>query len=103
MKPRGEKGTKLYYYIEGKTINGKNGVQNAIEKGEHQAGMIVIDVQRHERAARIADIVKNAFVEHKNLREIWLYKGSIRITINKQWAESRNFEADFRYQWGHNK
>ncbi len=74
-------------------------MQNAIEKGEHQTGMIVIDVQRHERAARIDDIVKNAFVEHKNLREIWLYKGSIRITINKQWAESRNLMPQFEKEW----
>jgi hypothetical protein len=98
-----ERGTDHYYYMEGKTTSGRRGIENAIANGEHQSGRIVIDVQIQMRPSDIAKKVQDAFIGYKTLKEVWLYKGSRRFVVRRQWAESRNFLQEFEKQWSKTK
>ena len=98
-----EMGTDHYYYMEGKTTSGRRGIENAIANGEHQSGRILIDVQIQMRPSDIAKKVQDAFIGYKTLKEVWLYKGSRRFVVRRQWAESRNFLQEFEKQWSKTK
>ena len=61
--------------------------------------MIIIDVQKTMRSREVAIDMYNAFVKNKTIQEIWLFKGSRRIIVKRQWALSKNFLEDMQKEW----
>lgn len=88
-----------FLYAEGKITNGKQGIYNAIHNGSHQSKCIIIDVQMNATAQSASGQLQIGFQHNKSVMEVWLYKGSRRIIIKRQWAETRRFDTEFRKEW----
>ena len=91
--------TQKLNYSEAKIITGNSGLENALNNGATQADTIIVDVQIPMRAKEVAIKVYSAFIKHKTIKEIWLFKGSRRIIIKRQWALSKNFLEDLQKEW----
>ena len=91
--------TQKLNYSEAKIVTGKVGLENALNNGSTQADMIIIDVQKTMRSREVAIDMYNAFIENKTIQEIWLFKGSRRIIVKRQWALSKNFLEDMQKEW----
>ncbi len=89
-----------YLYAEGKITNGKNGIANAMDNGSQQSKYIIIDVQDTNTATqKIIEQIQTGFLHNKSVLEIWLYKGSRRIVVKRQWVNTKRFAAEFRNEW----
>ena len=96
-----EQGKKLYY-VEGKTLNGKNSLDHLLDKGAKQAERVAVNVIGTDDAAYVAKEIVNAF-ENSDIEEIILFKRSRMIRVSRKIAKSKHFERDFRDVWNKNK
>lgn len=91
------------YYVEGKTLNGKNSLDHLIEKGCAQANRIVIDIVGISKTNYIIKEIKNAFESYPSLQEIFLLKGSRLIQITYKMSLAKTFVKNFKNVWNKNK
>ena len=91
------------YYVEAKTLNGKNSLDNRLDKGSHQADLIAVDIIGTDNVRYIATKVKNAFICNENIKGLFLFKGSRMLTINRKVAISQKFFKDFLRDWNKQK
>jgi hypothetical protein len=91
------------FYLEGKTLNGKNSLNHLLKKGAAQSERVVIDIIGTDNTNYISDNVKDAFLKNSELREVWLLKGSRIIPVTRQHVESKSFKSDFRKIWERSK
>lgn len=91
------------YYVEGKTLDGKNSLDHLIEKGSEQANRVVIDIVGTTRTNYITKEIKSAFEYYPTLQEIFLFKRSRLIKINRLAATAKHFEDYFARYWQQQK
>ena len=91
------------YYIEAKTINGKNSLDNRLNKGAYQSDSIAVDIIGTNNARYIANTIKSAFIHNGNIKCIFLFKGRRMVTILRKVATSQNFCKDFLRDWNKQK
>ncbi|MBR5434380.1 MAG: hypothetical protein IK117_08080 [Bacteroidales bacterium] len=91
------------YYIEAKTVNGKNSLDNRLNKGAYQSDFIAVDIIGTNNARYIANTIKNAFIHNGNIKCIFLFKGRRMVTILRKVATSQNFCKDFLRDWNKQK
>ncbi len=90
------KDNKLYY-TEGKFLTGKNSLDHKFYK--EQSERISIDVMSSISANYVSSIVKTAFEQYSNLKEVILFKGSRMIKISYDKATKKKFDRLFRQEW----
>ena len=91
------------YYVEGKTLDGKNSLDHLIEKGSEQSNRLVIDIIGTTNTNYIMKEIKNAFVCYPLLQDIFLLKGSRLIQISKKMFWAKTFLKTFKIVWNKNK
>ena len=91
------------YYVEGKTLDGKNSLDHLIEKGSEQSNRIVIDIIGTTNTNYIKTIVEKGFESYSVLQELFLLKGSRLIRINRQMSQTKTFMESFKKIWNKNK
>lgn len=91
------------YYVEGKTSSGGSALSTRMEEGNKQAERIVINFVSNPSLRNISALIKTSFYKYAHLKELFLLKGSRLIDIERDFAESVNFEARFAKLWGQRK
>ena len=91
------------FYVEGKTLDGKNSLDHLIEKGSEQSNRIVIDIIGTTNTNYIKTIVEKGFESYSVLQELFLLKGSRLIRINRQMSQTKTFMESFKKIWNKNK
>ena len=91
------------YYVEGKTLDGKNSLDHLIEKGSEQSNRVVIDIIGTTNTNYIKTIVEKGFESYSVLQELFLLKGSRLIRINRQMSQTKTFMESFKKVWNKNK
>ena len=91
------------YYVEGKTSSGGSALSTRMEEGNKQAERIVINFVSNPSLHNISALTKTSFYKYAHLKELFLLKGSRLIDIERDFAESVNFEARFAKLWGQRK
>jgi len=91
------------YYVEGKTLDGKNSLDHLIEKGSEQANRVVIDIVGTTSTNYIKTIIEKGFERYSVLQELFLLKGSRLIRINRQMSQTKTFMESFKKVWNKNK
>lgn len=91
------------YYVEGKTLDGKNSLDHLIEKGCEQSNRLVIDIIGTTKTNYIMKEIKNAFESYPVLQEIFLLKGSRLIQVSKKMFVAKTFLKSFKTVWNKNK
>jgi len=91
------------YYVEGKTLDGKNSLDHLIEKGSEQSNRLVIDIIGTTNTNYIKTIVEKGFESYSVLQELFLLKGSRLIRINRQMSQTKTFMESFKKVWNKNK
>ena len=91
------------YYVEGKTLDGKNSLDHLIEKGCEQSNRLVIDIIGTTKTNYITKEIKNAFEYYPTLQEIFLLKRSRLIKTNRLAATAKHFEDYFARYWQQQK
>lgn len=92
-----------YYYAEGKVTGGRNGIYNGVKNGSGQSSLVVIDVSHALNVNDAMMQIKQAFSDFEHLKELWLYKGGVRIVVKRTDVFGRHFDKTFRQQWRQNK
>jgi len=92
-----------YYYAEGKVTTGQNAIYNGVKKGSGQSDLIIINISANIDPNSAIQQIKRAFGEFGGVREVWIYKGNVRIVVNRKWVYSKHFNSDFRVAWRQNK
>ena len=96
------KKSKLYY-AEGKTLNGKNSLDNRLKKGARQAERVLVDVIGTNDTNYLSATLKAAFEQQTLLNEVVLLKGGRLIKVSRQDATSKKFAERFRKIWNKQK
>ena len=91
------------YYVEGKTLDGKNSLDHLIEKGSEQSNRVVIDIVGTTSTNYIKTIIEKGFERYSVLQELFLLKGSRLIRINRQMSQTKTFMESFKKVWNKNK
>lgn len=91
------------YDIEGKAFNGKNALDNSLDKGARQANRVLVDVMGNTNTNYISGNIKNAFEQNGLLSEIWLLKGSRLIKVRRLDYLQNEFIKKFRRIWENKK
>jgi hypothetical protein len=91
------------FYLEGKTLNGKNSLNHLFEKGATQSERICVDVIGTDNTNYISEQVEKAFQKSGSLKEILLLKGTRLIKVDRRIVSSNNFKSDFRKIWERSK
>lgn len=87
------------YSIEGKAFNGKNALDNSLDKGARQANRVLVDVMGNTNTNYISGNIKRAFEQNSLLSEIWLLKGSRLIKVSRSDYLQNEFIKKFRRIW----
>lgn len=85
------------YYAEGKTLNGKNSLDNRLKS--KQARRIIIDVIGTNDSRYIASELRIAFEQNTYLDEIILLKRSREIKVSRRMVLSKKYEEVFKKIW----
>ena len=96
------KGKKLYY-VEGKTMNGTNSLDNLLNNGSQQADIVVVDVIGTNDVRYLTKELKSSFERNDNLSKVMLLKGGRIVEFNRRAALSKRFESSFKKTWNKNK
>lgn len=96
------KGKKLYY-VEGKTMNGTNSLDNLLNNGAQQADIVVVDVIGTDDARYLSSTLRQSFERNDNLSKVMLLKGGRIVEFNRRSALSKRFESSFKKTWNKNK
>ena len=96
------KGEKLFY-AEGKTLNGKNSLDNRLRGGARQAERVLVDVIGTNDPRYIASTLKAVFEQNNDLSEVILLKGGREIKFHRKAIQSKHYENAFKKQWVKNK
>ncbi|MCQ2976230.1 MAG: hypothetical protein MJ211_15630, partial [Bacteroidales bacterium] len=91
------------FYVEGKTLNGKNSLGHRLEKGVQQSNRIAIDIIGTKDFMTIKAEIFRSFIKNENLQEVMLFKGSRLININRDIAYSKDFDNTFKKIWNKQK
>ena len=81
------------YYVEGKTSSGGGALTVRLSDGAKQAERIAINLTNIPKIKRLAEIIKNTFIENHNLRELFIFKGSKLIEIDRFLINSKDFQT----------
>ena len=81
------------YYVEGKTSSGGGALTVRLSDGAKQAERIAINLTNIPKIKRLAEIIKNTFIENYNLRELFIFKGSTLIEIDRFMVDSKDFQT----------
>ncbi len=91
------------FYVEGKTSSGGSSLVHRFEKGAEQADRIAINLYQASSVKKIFTEIRYAFERNTNLRNIFLFKGSRLISIERDLFESTYFEKQFKAIWNKKK
>ncbi|MCQ2976229.1 MAG: hypothetical protein MJ211_15625 [Bacteroidales bacterium] len=91
------------FYVEGKTLNGKNSLNHLIEKGGLQSNRIAINIVGTTVTNYIKDTIKKSFEQNNNLTQLYLFKGQRCIIIDRDAIYSKDFEKIFTRLWNRRK
>ena len=91
------------YYVEGKTLDGKNSLDHLIEKGSEQSSKVVIDIIGTTNVTYLSTAIKTGFEQNHALQEMFLLKGSRLIRITRKMLLAKTFLKSFRFIWAKNK
>ena len=91
------------YYAEGKTLNGKNSLDNRLRKGATQAERVIVDVIGTDDPRYIASTIGTAFEQNKELSEVILLKGSREVKVRRREVEHKLFFEKFKIVWNRQK
>ncbi|MBO7055812.1 MAG: hypothetical protein J6W37_10645 [Bacteroidales bacterium] len=83
------------YYVEGKTLDGKNSLDHLIEKGSEQSSKIVIDIIGTTNVTYLSTAIKTGFEQNHALQEMFLLKGSRLIRITRKMLLAKTFLKSF--------
>ena len=90
---------KMVYYIEGKTMNGQESLDELLSKASSQSEIVVIDIIGTDDIHYIAREIKNAFVHNLSLLEVILLNGSRLISVDRRRWGRKDFEKDLQNEW----
>lgn len=90
---------KMVYYIEGKTMNGQESLDELLSKASSQSERVVIDIIGTDDIHYIAREIKNAFVHNLSLLEVILLNGSRLISVDRRRWGRKDFEKDLQNEW----
>ena len=91
------------YYVEGKTLDGKNSLDHLIEKGSEQSSKVVIDIIGTKNARYLKKEIQDGFESNGSLQCLLLLKGKRLIVIDRDAAKAKDFENTFLKLWNKRK
>ena len=91
------------YYVEGKTLDGKNSLDHLIEKGSEQSNRLVIDIIGTKNARYLKKEIQCGFESNSSLQYLFLFKGKRLIVIDRDAALANDFENTFLKLWNKRK
>ena len=91
------------YYVEGKTLDGKNSLDHLIEKGGKQSNRVVIDIVGTKNARYLKKEIQDGFESNGSLQYLLLLKGKRLIVIDRDAAMAKDFENTFLKLWNKRK
>ncbi|MBR4497810.1 MAG: hypothetical protein IKP08_03935 [Bacteroidales bacterium] len=91
------------YYVEGKTLDGKNSLDHLIEKGCEQSNRLVIDIIGTKNARYLKKEIQCGFESNSSLQYLFLFKGKRLIVIDRDAALANDFENTFLKIWNKRK
>jgi len=91
------------YYAEGKTLNGKNSLDNRLRGGARQAERVLVDVIGTDDPRYIASTIEAAFEQNNGLSEVILLKGSREIKVSRREVNHKSFFEKFKIIWNKQK
>ena len=91
------------YYAEGKTLNGKNSLDNRLKGGARQAERVLVDVIGTDDPRYIASTIEAAFEQNNGLSEVILLKGSREIKVSRREVNHKSFFEKFKIIWNKQK
>lgn len=91
------------FYVEGKTLNGKNSLGHRLNKGAMQSNRISIDIIGTKDLMTIKTEIVKAFEQYKDLQMVMLFKGTRLISIVRESILSKDFDTIFKKIWNKQK
>ena len=91
------------FYVEGKTSSGGSALSVRLNDGAKQADRIALNFIGFPKTSRIIELVNLTFNNHANINELFLFKGSRLISINRDFCNSKHFKNEFYKLWTKNK
>ncbi|MDD1539412.1 hypothetical protein [Riemerella anatipestifer] len=98
----GVKGNK-YYYLEGKTINGKSTIKQRLIEASTQSDRAILDIVGTKDTNEIYGNIKWFFENNDNVKEIIMFKGSRLISLTRRHLGSKISKKNFIKQWEQKK
>ena len=91
------------FYVEGKTSSGGSSLVHRFAEGAEQSDRIAVNLYQASSVKKLFTEIRNAFERNTNLRNIFLFKGSRLISIERDFFESTYFEKQFKAIWNRKK
>ncbi len=87
------------FYVEGKTSSGGSALSVRLSDGAKQSDRIALNFIGFPKTSRIIELVNLTFNNYANIKELFLFKGSRLISINRDFCISKHFKNDFYKLW----
>ncbi len=91
------------FYVEAKTLNGKNSLDHRLHKGAKQSEHIAVNIIGTHDVDYIARTIKSAFERNCELKNVIIFKGSRLIKTTAVDIQKNDYPKFFRRIWIQNK
>ncbi len=91
------------FYVEAKTLNGKNSLDHRLHKGAKQSEHIAVNIIGKHDVDYIARTIKSAFERNCELKNVIIFKGSRLIKTTAVDIQKNDYPKFFRRIWIQNK
>ena len=91
------------FYVEAKTLNGKNSLDHRLHKGSKQSEHIAVNIIGTHDVDYIARTIKSAFERNCELKNVIIFKGSRLIKTTAVDVQKNDYPKFFRRIWIQNK
>lgn len=86
----------IYRLYELKTITGQNSVGNRLKEAVSQSNRVILNIRTQYNLRKLAKEVKRFFMISGEIVEILVLIRGKQLSVNRQSADKRSFESDFR-------
>ena len=93
----------IYKDYDLKTVMGQSSVGNRLDESKGQSKRVLLNMATKYDAEMLAKQIRKYFETNKEALEVLIFKGKREISINRKYANNKNFEGHFRKQWNKQK
>ena len=93
----------VYKAYDLKTITGKNSAGNRLMESIGQTHRVLLNMATDYNPRNLAKDIKSYFEANKDAVEVLIFKGKRRISIQREFVQSKEYDMQFRKTWYKNK